>query len=427
MLQSEANATQIRDASRVVRMIRDSGGATRPALTNELDMGRDALNQRLAQLTAAGLIVEGDTVASTGGRAPREFTFNTKGGLVLAASAGVTNFSAAITDLDGEIYASATRAVDASLGPHAALDAIIETLRDLLIDPAVPDAPAWGLGMSIPGPVDSSRGIPLHPVVSPGWNKFPVRQYLEDALGIPVWVENDVALLTLGELRKGAGAGHQNFLFVKMGAAIGAGLVSGGRLYRGGDGAAGMLGHVKVSDDPRIVCVCGHIGCLGSVAGGLGIAHHAAELAAAGQSEHLAQALAENGSITFFDVLEGVERGDSTSWRLLADAGTTLGGAVAAVVNVFNPSLIILGGSIPVRSELVVSRVKEAVYNQSLPITTHSLVIQTSDLEARAGIVGAASLVVDEVLQPTLLRRWFTTEGPAYPALERVRDVAARV
>ena len=102
----------------------------------------------------------------------------------------------------------------------------------------------------------------------PGWDGYPIRERFAARYGAPVWVDNDVNLLAMGEWRSGIAAGHDNVVVIKVGTGIGAGIISDGRLHRGAQGSAGDVGHIQVSDDPSVVCRCGNIGCLEAYAGG---------------------------------------------------------------------------------------------------------------------------------------------------------------
>jgi ROK family len=122
----------------------------------------------------------------------------------------------------------------------------------------VPAIPLWGVGVGLPGPVEFSRGRPMAPPIMSGWDAYPVRDRLAARYDVPAWVDNDVNILALGELRAGIGVGEQDLLYVKVGTGIGAGLISGGRLHRGAQGAAGDIGHVPVLDDDSVLCRCGN-------------------------------------------------------------------------------------------------------------------------------------------------------------------------
>ena len=122
----------------------------------------------------------------------------------------------------------------------------------------------------MPGPVEFATGRPISPPIMPGWDGYPIRERFAARHGAPVWVDNDVNVLALGEWRSGVAAGHDDVVVVKIGTGIGAGIISGGRLHRGAQGSAGDVGHIQVTDDPAVICRCGNVGCLEALAGGGG-------------------------------------------------------------------------------------------------------------------------------------------------------------
>ncbi len=128
------------------------------------------------------------------------------------------------------------------------------------------------MGAGLPGPVEFAEGRPVVPPIMPGWDGYPVRERLSARYQVPAWVDNDVNVMALGELRAGIGRGEQELLYIKVGTGIGAGVVSRGRLHRGAQGAAGDIGHVSVLDDDSVLCRCGNTGCLEALVGGYALA-----------------------------------------------------------------------------------------------------------------------------------------------------------
>ena len=132
----------------------------------------------------------------------------------------------------------------------------------------------------------------------PGWDDYPIRERFADAFGAPVWVDNDVNVLALGEWRSGIAQGHDNVVVIKIGTGIGAGIISDGRLHRGAQGSAGDVGHIQVVDDRSVVCRCGNVGCLEALAGGCALGLQGEAAATGGRSRRLAAALDERGAVT---------------------------------------------------------------------------------------------------------------------------------
>ncbi len=392
--------------------VRTGGLRTRPELVRQLGFGRNLVSQRVAELIELGLLQDGSMAPSTGGRPSRELRFRSGAGCLLVADLGATHLQAGLTNLDGEVLNERIEPIDISAGPETTLDRI-EQLFDEILDaqPGSP-MPLWGIGVGLPGPVEFSRGRPIAPPIMPGWDAYPVRDRLAARYSAPAWVDNDVNVLALGELRAGIGRGEQDLLYVKVGTGIGAGLISGGRLHRGAQGAAGDIGHVPVLDDDSVLCRCGKTGCLEAVAGGFALARDGLVAANAGRSRLLAEVLEATGALTADDVTRAAARGDQTSLGLLTRAGRLVGRTLATLVNFYNPSLIVMGGQISA-DEAFLGELRRTVYGRSMTLATRDLRIKTSPLGDRAGLLGAAFLVADELFARDCLGLWISDGSPS--------------
>jgi glucokinase-like ROK family protein len=389
------------DATHVVLdAIRLGGSRSRSELSERTGLGRAVVAQRVAELTRHGLI---ETVAgpSTGGRPPRHLRFRSEAGSILAVDLGATSIDAAVTDLSGAVLRHRSQPADISDGPEAILAKVERTLDDLLA--AAPLPPLWAIGIGVPGPVEFSTGRPVSPPIMPGWDGYPIRDRLESRYRAPVWVDNDVNVMAMGEWRNGSARGHRNVVFVKIGTGIGAGLISDGILHRGAQGAAGDVGHIQVGDDRGITCRCGNVGCLEALAGGQAIGRDAELVARAGRSPRLAAILERDGRLTAENVAEAARHGDPASLELITRAGHLVGGMLASIVNFFNPSLIVVGGGVSQSGDSLLAAIRETVYRRSLPLATRDLRIARSELGGLVGVSGAAAIAADELFSRDLL------------------------
>ncbi|MCU1607205.1 MAG: sugar kinase [Modestobacter sp.] len=397
----------------VLDLVRGGRARSRPELARLSGLGRGAVTQRVAQLLDSGLLVESDLGRSTGGRPPRELSVWAEAGLVLVAPLGATHIAAGVTDLTGRLLASVVEPADIAAGPEKTLARVEELFDDLLAHDSVPRAPVYGIGVGLPGPVEFATGTVVNPPIMPGWDGYQVRNRLSERFAVPVWVDNDVNLSALGELRMGAAQGEQVVIYVKIGTGIGAGLVSDGRLHRGADGAAGDIGHVTVDAASGIVCRCGNVGCLEALAGGAALARDGAEAAAEGRSRYLEGVLADGRSIDAAEVALAAQHGDAVSVELLNRSGRLVGETLATLVNFFNPSLILLGGGLALAGDLLLASVRETVYRRSLPLATRDLRIVRSTLTPDPALPGAAHMVLDELFSRHRLGRWLPAGSPA--------------
>ncbi len=282
----------------IVDAIRSADGITKPQLVHRVGLGRSVVGQRVAELEAAGLVAAAGLGPSTGGRAPRRLRLRAEAGLVIGVDCGATHMVVGVADLLGTVLARADEPIEVADGPDAVLSRA-EDLIDRLLAQLRSPSPVWGIGIGVPGPVEFDSGLPVAPPIMPGWDGYPIRDRFAVRYAAPVWVDNDVNLLALAELRAHRGAAAtDDMLFVKISTGIGAGLVSGGRLHRGANGCAGDIGHVAVAEADGVVCRCGNVGCLEAVAGGAALTRDARRLAESGTSPLVAEMLAMSGEIT---------------------------------------------------------------------------------------------------------------------------------
>jgi glucokinase-like ROK family protein len=393
---SSLPADQIESLVNVLDAVRDGAAATRPEVARLTGLGRNVVTQRVSQLVAAGLLEEGRLGRSTGGRAPRELRFRAEAGVILAAELGATGIEVAVSDLAGRLTQIHSEDADVTDGPEPVLCRVAD-LFDGLVGSLPTGTEVWGIGLGLPGPVEFESGTPVSPPIMPGWDMYDVRGFFGSRFDVPVWVDNDVNVMALGELRGGLAAGHRDVVFVKIGTGIGAGLVSRGALHRGAQGCAGDIGHVAVGDS-TIQCRCGQLGCLEAHAGGFALARDGQELARSGASAQLAQVVAEGREVTAATVIHAAQRGDLAARELVTASARLVGEALARIVNFFNPSLILVGGGVASSGEMYLAEVRRSVLNRSLPLATRSLLIKQSPLADYAGLRGAAFMVVDELL-----------------------------
>lgn len=238
--------------------------------------------------------------------------------------------------------------------------------------------------------------MPVKPPIMPGWDGHDVVKHVQCSLPVPVLVDNDVNIMALGE-QTAHWAGDENFLFVKVATGIGAGIISSGELQRGANGTAGDLGHVRVPRGDEVLCRCGNYGCLEALASGPAVARAL-----------LQQGLdAKDGA----DVLRLVAGGNLQAIQALRQAGRDLGDVLATVVNLLNPSVIVLGGSLGQAGEHLMAGVREVVYRRSLPLATTHLRIGQSLAGDRAAILGASHMVTQYVLSPAVIEATLQAAG----------------
>jgi len=235
------------------------------------------------------------------------------------------------------------------------------------------------VGVGLAAPVDPRTGIIATAGLLRGWDGVPVAEELEARLHRPVFVDNEANLGALGEHRLGAAMGIGQAAYLRVSHGVGAGLIVDGRVYRGGNGKAGEIGHLTL-DEQGLVCRCGNRGCLETLVG-------ASALAAKFPGSH--------GDVKLRDILLRAEAGDARALRVIADAGRHLGIALAGLSNLLDPHRIVVGGELAEAGELLLSPLRHALERSTLATASGVPDVVKGELGERAEVLGAVLFAID--------------------------------
>ncbi|MEG9226974.1 ROK family transcriptional regulator [Aeromicrobium sp. Sec7.5] len=365
-------------------LLKDGRPWTRAELAETTGLARSTVAARIDVLMRLGLVAPFGGARSTGGRPPALFALNPTAKVVVGVDVGATHVRAVLADLSGSVLGEEATDLPVADGPEVVLGWVVAATSRLAA--SAPHADLAAVGIGLPGPVEHSTGRPISPPIMPGWDRFDVVDHVRRSTGVPVLVDNDVNIMALGE-RRAHLADVDDVVLIKVATGIGAGIVSGGRLQRGAQGTAGDLGHVRVARAGEVMCRCGNTGCLEAIAA----------------APALAEALRGKGvkARTGQDVVDLVRGGNATAIAVVRDAGRDIGEVVATMVNLVNPSVVVIGGLLAGAGEHLLAGIREVVYLRSLPLATAQLRIEASRAGTEAGVLGAVALAVDHVLSPT--------------------------
>ncbi|WP_218029383.1 ROK family protein [Nocardioides szechwanensis] len=369
--------------SDVFELLRDGRPRTRAQLADASGLARSTIASRIDVLMRMGLVAPYGGGVSTGGRPPSLLALNPQAWVVAGVDIGATHATAALADLSGAILVERRADLDVATGPEHVLGWVEQVLGELLVEQNRTVAELAAIGIGLPGPVEHDTGRAINPPIMPGWHRYDVPARVQRAFAVPVLIDNDVNIMALGEQHAHL-PDVDDLVFIKVSTGIGAGLISGGELQRGAQGTAGDLGHVRVARAEDVTCRCGNQGCLEAVAAGPAIA----------------ESLRAAGVDVDAGVVALVRAGDPHAVQALRQAGRDLGEVLAVLVNVINPSVIVIGGSLADAGESLLAGIREVVYQRSLPLATEHLRIITSQAGERAGVLGAAALAIGHVLSP---------------------------
>jgi glucokinase-like ROK family protein len=366
-------------------------------LTEALSASRGKISAEVGRLIEAGLLVEEGFAESEGGRRSLLLAIPYSAGLIAAIDIGATSIDVAITTLGSEILDRRSEIADVRDGPRPVIDRVKALLADLLKEREARPQDVLAIGVGVPGPVEQASGRLTFPPIMPGWDQFPVREAFAGEYAAPVFVDNEVNIMALGEHWGGVAKGVNDVIFVKIGTGIGSGIILGGRLHRGAQGCAGDFGHICV-DPEGPLCSCGNSGCLETMAAAPAIVLAAEQCARERGSSTFTAILQERGELNMKDVGEAARHGDYCALTVIRKSGRLIGQTLASVVNVLNPSMIVIGGGVSRLGHALLAEVRSAVYQRSLPLATRNLPIVMSELDDVAGVVGASVMAAEGVL-----------------------------
>lgn len=372
-------------------------GPSRDVLSSHLSFSKTRANAVVAGLVDKGWLDVVGLGVSSGGRRAETLQLHRDLGVLLCADLGATSVEVAVLSPDLEVLARHGEAIDVRAGPGIVLSRMRTLMRELLARSGLKPRQVIGIGVGVPGPVDFASGQLVEPPLMPHWDSYSIRDDLGADYAAPVWVDNDVNLMALGELWR-LKRTLSNFLVVKVGTGIGCGVVCHGEVYRGANGSAGDVGHICVlPDGPR--CHCGNLGCVETVAAGPAIARQATEAAQNGRSAMLAVRLADQGQLTPEDVGLASRAGDAAANAIVQGSGALIGQMLASVVNFFNPSHVFVGGGVTRIGPLFLASLRQSVYQRSLALSTRHLEILYTPLGEQSGLIGAGVLAMQETLR----------------------------
>jgi predicted NBD/HSP70 family sugar kinase len=372
---------------RVVSTLLTHGPLARAELTGLLDTSRPRLSPEVGALIAKGIVREEESTLSTGGRRAMKLVLGDVGyGLVAGIDVDVSGVALVLTQLDGTVLQRREVECGTPSEPQPTLRAIDAELKAAVLDVG---AELRLVGVSIAADIDNAGRVSEPPPTMPRWAGVSIGEYFAKRLGVPAFVENDVNVLAIAEQTRGRPAsGLRTYAVVKLSSGVGCGLVVNGRLIRGSDGFAGDIGHVCIDPASEQLCACGNTGCLESVVSAPALIREADLLAESGRSAVLAQ-WRRSGPLSIEAIGHAAEMEDPAAVALLRTAGRHVGYALAALVTILNPAAVLLSTGIPSAENVVLSAVRQRVYEHARPAATRRLTIGTSQV-GQDTAVGAA-------------------------------------
>ncbi|MFC7678491.1 ROK family protein [Paenibacillus sp. GCM10028914] len=353
---------------------------SRAKLSELTGLNKATVSNLVQELVDNHLVQEIGPGESSGGRKPRMLLFNGKAGYAVGVEIRLKQMVAVLTDLEGSIVAEQ----ECLLEQHdvsSVLSKLIEMTEQLMELVPTSHYRIVGVGIGVPGMVDHNGTVLFAPNL--GWEMVPLQKLLEDAIGVPVTIDNEANAGAQGELRFGAGRDVQHLLYISAGSGIGSGIIINGELYKGARGYAGETGHMSIEADGK-VCSCGNRGCWELYASEKTYESSSTPLPARRTSELVRYA--EQGHVGTIDHF--------------SEIGRFIGIGLTNLVNSFNPQSVVIGGPLSDAREWIEKTMQQVVSQRTLPYHRERMEIRFAELGSRSTVIGAAYLAISQFLGP---------------------------
>ncbi len=370
----------------ILDLIRTRKALSRADLSKATGLSPTATGAIVSALMDKGYIHEIGTGESKGGRKPVLLELKPNSCYSVGLDVEIDCISYALTDISGRVVHEGTTALDVNT-PEAVTSSAAKYINEMVEARSIRREHLLGIGISVPGMVDATtHKVLLAPNL--GWEDVDLSSMLKDKLNLPAYIENEAMASAICENWVGACQGVSNFVCVNIRSGIGAGIFTGGKLYRGAGGSAGEVGHIVVDENgPR--CGCGNYGCLEAIASTGRIVEKARRLVRQGVVSSLND-IADADSIQFHHVVAAARNGDETAKSLLNETARFLGIALSNLVNTLNPSKIVLGKDFVKYGDLVMDMLRSVIDCKALKRPAANVEISVSGIGEKSSTLGAA-------------------------------------
>jgi len=368
--------------------------ATIADLSKELNISVPKMTAILNELIQDGIVQDYGKVESTSGRKPNLFGLLPESAFFIGVDVKQNYINIALSDLQNnliKIYEKIPYKLDNN---KESLEALCQLINTFVLELTIPKDKILGIGINLSGRVNYATGYSYSFFY---FNEEPLSKTIESKVGIKVFLENDSRAMAFGEFSSGIVKGEKDVLFLNMDYGIGLGIMINGQLYYGKSGYSGEFGHMPLFDN-EILCRCGKKGCLETAASGWALTRMVKEKMMEGSSSVLFEKMGDKAEIQMEDVIKAANNDDVLAIELIAKIGENIGRGIALLINIFNPELVVLGGSLAQTGEYIRLPIKSAINKYSLSLVSKDTQLKISQLGKRAGIIGACLLVRNRLL-----------------------------
>ncbi len=370
------------------------GEVTIADLARELNVSVPSVTKLVTELKEDGYLEDNGKIETSGGRRPNVFGLAADAFYFLGVDVRRRRLDIALLDFQGNIIEKKEGIPFVLENTMVAFEQICLEINNFIDESSLGKEKIIGVGISLTGRVDSNDG---YSYTYFNFNETPLTDLFEERLGIRSYIENDSRAMVYAEKIFGVVKEEKNVLFLNLGRGIGVGEMFDGKLYYGKTGFAGELGHIPLLDN-EIICHCGKKGCLETEASGIALEKMFIEHLAAGETSVLSEKWKSGEDILLYDIIEAANNDDVLSITLIANIAEKLGRGVGVLINLLNPDLVVVGGSLSLVGDYLMLPLKMAINKYSLSLVSKDTKFKMSKLGETASVIGVAMLVRAKIL-----------------------------
>lgn len=371
-----------------------NGNSTIPELSKELNLSAPKVTNSLNDLIEDGLVQENGKIDSTGGRRPNLYGLAPDSGFFLGVDVKQKYISIGLNDFQNNLVKGIENYSYSLSNDPESLEMLCDIIDEFIKELPVSKEKILGMGVNLSGRINHATGYSYSFFY---FQEDPLSKIIEAHTGIPVFLENDSRAMAYGEFSSGIVKDEKDVLFLNLDYGLGMGIMINQELYYGKSGYSGEFGHFPMYEND-IICRCGKKGCLETEVSGWALIQKFQEELANGSSTLLTREKIPPEDISLEDIINAVHNDDVLAIELFAKAGEKLGRAIAMLINVFNPELVILGGSMAATEDYIRLPIQSSINKYSLSRVNSDTKIKISQLGNSAGVIGACLLVRNRLL-----------------------------
>ena len=379
---------------KMIHLLIANGDATIAELGHEMNLSIPTVTKLISELQDDGYVLDYGKQETSGGRKPNIYGLNPASGYFIGVDILKDKLHLAIIDFKGDKLEVEEHVPYKLENTPASLEKLYQAIEHFIHNLPIERNKILAIGINITGRVNPAAGYSYSIFY---FEEKPLSQVLEERLQTKVFIENDSRAMAYGEYMRGAVKGEKDILFVNLTWGLGLGIIIDGQLYYGKSGFSGELGHFCMCDN-EILCHCGKKGCLETEASGSAFQRILMERHKNGSNTVLAQKLENEEEISLNDLLDAVHKEDVLCIEILEQIGLNLGKGIAGLINIFNPELVILGGTLAQAGDYINLPVQSAIRKYSLNLVSQDTEIKLSKLGEKAGVYGACLLSRSKLL-----------------------------